>query len=192
MRQCPHVSVEMRQVDPELPSAINLRPQFALHLRDFCVLCNLVFVQRQISLRVQQAADLVCWAYRPPAILSPLAVERQVDSKVGIWMRLCPACHLRKPGAGNQDAGRGHPAVLERVEDCMVDAVRAGEVISVENQQASGCRITQSLLNGWCGALTQTENRAHDSADEYQEMRGSPESHQHPPNKCESNARWGY
>src|ERR1051326_4288114 len=58
-----------------------------------------------------------------------------------------PLRHLLEPRAGNHDARRRHPSMLERLDDRAVDRMRHAEVVGVQNEQARVCRVAEAFLN---------------------------------------------
>src|SRR4029077_1111566 len=96
--------------------AINLGVQFGFYFREFGILRNGGCVEWKIPVRVQQAGYLVFRAHRPPAKSSPFAVEGLLNSDIRVGVLPRPLRHLGKPRAGNQDAGRSNPSLLDRLE----------------------------------------------------------------------------
>src|SRR5437016_6973419 len=139
--------IEMAERNSHAARAIDLRPQLRI---DFCrlrLLRYLTFEQWKVTLRIEQAGHLVFRTHRSPAEVCPLTVERQMDSQIGLRMGLSPACSLRKPGAGNQDARRGSPAVLQRGEDRSIHGMCHAEIIGVDDEQSCRSRVSKLFRN---------------------------------------------
>src|SRR6267378_6010582 len=125
----------MRQMNALGLGAINLRAQFSFNFREFGILSNGGCVEWKIPVRVQQARYFVFRTHRSPAKTGPLTVESLVNSDIGVGVLTGPLRHLGEPRAGNQDAGRRNPSLLESLERGPVDGMVHAEVVRVNHQQ---------------------------------------------------------
>src|SRR5207248_7233108 len=107
------------------------------------------FQQWKISLRIEKAGNFVFGAYWSPTQIRPLAVERLMNSQIGLRMRLGPASDLRQPRAWHQNACRRYPTVLQRFRYRAIHRVRHSKVIGMNNKQPSRRWISQLLWHGW-------------------------------------------
>jgi len=112
----------------------DLGAQFALDLVRLRVGDDCGFFQRQVAVAIEQRRYRVDRAHRRPPEAGPLAVHRQVDAEVRVRMRRRKARHLGKPRARHEDAGRGDPAFLERLERRAVDGMRHAEIVGMDHQ----------------------------------------------------------
>ena len=146
LEQRPHVRVEVADADARRPRPLDLRPQLALHLAGPGPLGHRGLDEREVAVRIEQAAHPVPGAERSPAKAGPLAVERQVDSEVGIRVAARECGDFGEPRADHENARRCDPAVLERLERGAIDRVRHAEVVGVEDQEAGIGGMAEALL----------------------------------------------
>src|SRR5262245_64398666 len=98
--------VEMRGLDPELPSAFDLRAQLDLDLLRRSLHRRLPLGAPHKTLLVEQSFDLFRRRHRTPTKVFPFTGQSQMQTQVQLRMLTGVSCDFRKPGAGNHNAAR--------------------------------------------------------------------------------------
>ncbi len=129
-------------------------------------------VEWEISILVYEAGHIAGSADRTPANISPLAIQRLMNSQVGVGMVLRPVRHFRKPRAGHEDACGGNPAFLKRFKRCAIDGMVHAEVVRVNHEKARRRGIAEPFLNGFRRSL-----REHGHAQAEQSQQGTNSYH---------------
>src|SRR5262249_36314998 len=127
--------------------SIDLRVQFSFYFCGPDSRYNLTFEEWKISLLIQQTRDFVFRTHRSPTQIRPLAIERLMNSQIGLLMRLCPARDLRKPRTGHENTGGRHPTVLQGLRDCAIHGMRHAKIVGMNNEQPRRRGITKLLLH---------------------------------------------
>ena len=147
------MTVKVADIYAEVASALDLRPQLSLYFVALCLAGHFRRVAGKISLRIQQAGNLILGRDRTPAESRPLAGEGLVNAQVRVRMRLGEICGFEEPGAGDQDACGSNPVMFECFRSRAVDRVIHAEIIRVQDQQTRQGRIAEPFLDRLRGSL---------------------------------------
>src|SRR3954471_1300688 len=126
---------------------LDLRAQLRIGFLGLSVGSYIGLEQREVAVLVEQARNFIARADGAPAKVCPLAVERKVDTKIGIGMRFRPIRNFWEPREGNQDAGRSYPVVLQRSERRPIHGMVGPKIVGVNDQQPRVGGISEPFLN---------------------------------------------
>src|SRR5262245_37203572 len=106
----------MREVDAGRLRAVDLRAQLALDLLRLRIRDDSGFLERQIAVLVEERRHRIDRADGPPSEIIPFAVHGEMNAEIGVGMLARESDHLGEPWTRHEDARRGDPSFLERLE----------------------------------------------------------------------------
>src|ERR1051325_7993486 len=96
--------IKVSEADSELACLFDLRAELGVNLREFSLFDDRRLAQWQVSLFIQQTSNLVARRDRAPPKGAPLAIQCQVDPKIGRGVSLRKAHNYREPRTRDKDA----------------------------------------------------------------------------------------
>src|SRR5690348_732121 len=122
----------MSWMNPHGQRALDLRAYF-----NFCLLwvgmLVMLPVMVEVSVLVEQTRNLIFGCNRAPAVVDSFARHGQVQSEVGVGMRLCVIGHLREPRTGDHDAGGIDGSSFHGFSSSGVHSMGFSQVVGVNN-----------------------------------------------------------
>ncbi len=128
-----HMGVEMGRPDARGHGPLDLRAHLVLgrHLVQACA--QLGNPARQVAVGIEQSGCCRAGRDRPPAIMLPLAGERQVHAEIDIIAAAGPIGDLQEPGAGHHHRARGDEALARDLHEGLVGAMAHADIVSVRD-----------------------------------------------------------
>jgi len=100
------------------------------------------------SVGLEQARHFVARFDAAPAIGFPFTREREMQSQVGIGMRLGVVGNFRQPGTRHHGAGGRNRAGVQRIEAGRIDRVCDGEIVRMQDEELRSGRIAKAFGRG--------------------------------------------